>query len=101
MMCLVTPERTAPELAHAAKRRPQIPNVRDLNVRVKPRAHLTFEAPAKQDPDELPWIWRVVRDKFHANVPSHRSRSFVLRMAPVVVTMPAETVPGVGVSGDF
>ena len=61
------------------------------------------EAKPKADPNEveMPWIWRAVRDKYHANVPSHRSQRLVLRMAPVVVTMPTETVPGLGIAGDF
>jgi hypothetical protein len=103
MMCLVTPERTAPEVAHAAKRPPQIPNVRKLNLRVKPRARLTFTAPAKPDPNEIemPWIWRVLREQVYSQMPSHRSRGFALTLSPVVVTTPSETVPGLGVGGEF
>jgi hypothetical protein len=103
VQCLVGLERTAaPEVARAAtQRRVRIPNLRA--VRVAPRAHLTFDAPAKRDPSELemPWIWRVLREQVYAQMPNHRAKRFSLTMAPVVVTTPAETVPGVGVAGDF
>lgn len=99
--CLVGLERTAsPEVARAAAK-PRIPNLRA--VRVSPRARLTFDAPAKRDPSELemPWIWRVLREQVYSQMPNHRAKRFTLTMAPVVVTTPAETVPGVGVAGDF
>lgn len=101
--CLVGPGRTAsPELARTVSQaRVRIPNLR--SARVVPCAHLTFEAPAKRDASEIemPWLWRVLRDQVYAQMPNHRAKSFTLTMAPVVVTTPSETVPGVGVAGDF
>jgi hypothetical protein len=100
-MCLVAPERTAPEVPHAAKRRAAIPDVRQ--AKLAPRPRLTFDAPRKRDPSEieLPWIWRVLREQVYSQMPSHRAQTVVLRLAPVVVTTPSETVPGLGVAGDF
>jgi hypothetical protein len=103
MMCVVELERTAgTEVVHAQKRVP-ILDVRNVKLALAPRSHLTFEAPPKPDPGEveMPVIWRVLRDKAHAQLPSHRSKRVMLRGSPVMVPTPSGTVAGLGIAGDF
>ena len=60
------------------------------------------EAPPKPTTDEMPWIWQVLRREVYERMPRYRGDdelTFVL--SPVVVTGSFDTVPGVGVAGDF
>lgn len=52
---------------------------------------------------EMPWIWRVLREQVYSRMPTYEKRddSIKLVLSPVVVTSPSDTVPGVGISGDF
>jgi hypothetical protein len=52
---------------------------------------------------EMPWIWRVLRDRVYSRMPTYENNNDDLKLvlAPVVVTSPSDTVPGVGISGDF
>ncbi len=52
---------------------------------------------------EIPWIWRVLRERVYSQMPTYEreSDSLKLVLSPVVVTSPSDTVPGVGISGDF
>ena len=52
---------------------------------------------------EMPWIWRALREQVYSRMPTYEKSddSFKLVLAPVVVTSPSDTIPGVGVSGDF
>lgn len=52
---------------------------------------------------EMPWIWRALRDRVHSQLPQYQERDHALTivLSPVVVTSPSDTVPGVGISGDF
>ena len=102
LLCVVQPGTTSPaEIARAATP-VSIPDVR--TVRLAPDRDLTFgAAPAKTDPSEveMPWIWRVLREQVHSRLPSHHDKQFSLMLSPVVVTTPSDTIPGVGVAGDF
>ena len=50
---------------------------------------------------EMPWIWRVLRERVYDQLPHYeRKRSFFV-LSPVVVNSPSDTVPGVGVAGGF
>jgi hypothetical protein len=102
LLCVVGSDRiAAPEIARRATKPAPFPDVR--KVTLSPRSHLTFDARPKLDPNvvEMPWIWRVLREQVYSQLPSQRSRRFTLALSPVVVTTPSETVPGVGVAGDF
>ena len=60
--------------------------------------------PPKRDPSEveMPWIWRVLREQVHSRAAEPRAASgSTLMLSPVVVTTPSDTIPGVGVAGDF
>lgn len=62
-----------------------------------------FTAP-KRDPEEveMPWIWQALRTQVYSRMPTYeKGHDFKLTLSPVVVTNPADTVPGVGVAGDF
>jgi hypothetical protein len=57
------------------------------------------ESPARED---LPWIWQVLRDQVYARLPRYEeARTFSFVLAPVVVKGSFDTVPGLGVAGDF
>jgi hypothetical protein len=102
VLCVVKPDvAVAREVAQVAK--PSRVSLDVRRVHLAPRDRLTFDAPAKPDPSvvEMPWIWRVLRERVVSTMPSHRSRGLSVTMQPVVVTTPAETVPGVGIGGDF
>jgi hypothetical protein len=49
----------------------------------------------------MPWIWTALRARVYSQLPTQRSESLTLTLAPVVVTGQYDTIPGVGVSGAF
>jgi hypothetical protein len=51
---------------------------------------------------EMPWIWKALRARVYSRMPTYeQSHDFKIVLAPVVVTSPSDTVPGVGIAGDF
>lgn len=63
---------------------------------------LIVPARAKSDVVEMPWIWKTLRERVYSRMPSYeQSKDFKLTLAPVVVTSPSDTVPGLGIAGDF
>jgi hypothetical protein len=51
---------------------------------------------------EMPWIWRVLRDQVYSRMPTYEERNELkIVLSPVVVSSPTDTVPGVGIAGDF
>lgn len=56
---------------------------------------------------EMPWVWQMLRHNVYARMPrydrvaSRTANRFSLVLSPVVVSSPMDTVPGVGVEGDF
>ena len=57
---------------------------------------------AHADADEMPWIWAVLASEVHRRMPRYeRADQFSLVLSPVVVKMPTESTPGVGLSGAF
>ena len=57
---------------------------------------------APEPPDiEMPWIWRVLRREVYERLPTYEEPRFTLTLSPVVVSGPADTIPGVGVEGVF
>lgn len=52
---------------------------------------------------EMPWIWRMLRDSVYRRLPRYEDieRQMELVFAPVIVDGTYDTVPGVGIAGDF
>ena len=51
---------------------------------------------------EMPWIWKALRARVYSQLPTYeQSQDFKIVLSPVVVTSPSDTVPGVGIAGDF
>ena len=51
---------------------------------------------------EMPWIWQALSTQVYSRMPTYEAHhSFKIMLAPVIVTSPSDTVPGVGVAGDF
>ena len=51
--------------------------------------------------DNTPWIWRVLHREVYARMPRYRDKAFTFVLSPVVVAGTFDTVPGIGVAGDF
>jgi hypothetical protein len=102
--CIVSPPQSmpSPELPRASVPA-TLPDVRSVTLAKDDQ--LAFgDAPAKADPSEveMPWIWRVLRDQVYTRMPRYdRPQRFTLLVSPVVVTSPSDTIPGVGVAGEF
>jgi hypothetical protein len=67
-----------------------------------------FEAPlpvvSRPDPTvvEMPWIWKSIRERVYSRMPTYEEPNEVkIVLAPVVVTTPSDTVPGLGIAGAF
>lgn len=103
IQCFVQADLTSGTEIARVRKVAAIPDVR--TVRLAAGEHLTFgDAPRKADPGEveMPWIWRVLREQVVSRLPSYRKpERFTLMLSPVVVTSPSDTIPGVGVAGDF
>jgi hypothetical protein len=103
LLCIVeTSHAAAPEVPRTTTPAAAVPDVRQVTLASD--HHLTFEAPPKRDPNEIemPWIWRVLRDQVYSQLPRYEQKErFTLVLSPVVVTTPSDTIPGVGVAGDF
>ncbi|HUS31112.1 MAG TPA: hypothetical protein VMZ53_21525 [Kofleriaceae bacterium] len=51
---------------------------------------------------EMPWIWMALRAQVYSRMPTYeQSHDFKIVLSPVVVSSPSDTVPGVGIAGDF
>lgn len=61
----------------------------------------TFDAPPKPSGEEMPWLWQVLRRGVYDQLPRYRDESLTFVLSPVVVTGSFDTVPGVGIAGDF
>ncbi|MEJ7596806.1 MAG: hypothetical protein WKG01_02750 [Kofleriaceae bacterium] len=54
--------------------------------------------------DAMPWIWRVLRTEVYDRMPRYvdgEAHRFSLTLSPVVVAGSFDTVPGLGVEGEF
>ena len=101
--CLVQQEVVAASEAPRTRPAPRIPDVRRVQ-RVAPRSRITFEAPKRlaDGEIEMPWIWQAVRERVVSKMPRYdEDKRFTLVLSPVVVTTPSDTIPGLGVAGDF
>jgi hypothetical protein len=51
---------------------------------------------------EMPWIWKTLREQVYSRMPTYEEpRELKVVLAPVVVTSPTDTVPGLGIAGNF
>lgn len=64
------------------------------------RRMLTFGV-ARRDPAPVPWFWEALRSRVYRAMPQVQQRGFTMTLAPVVVTGTEDTVPGLGIAGDF
>ncbi len=105
LLCVVQPD----AIATYAPARIEIPRARtraavpDVHrIQLAPRARLAVADVSRTTPDpELPWFWRMLREQLHAHLPHHDDARFSFVVSPVVVTSPSDTIPGLGVAGDF
>ena len=58
-------------------------------------------APVREPTSDTPWIWQVLRREVADAMPTYRDRDLTLSLSPVVISGSFDTVPGVGVAGDF
>jgi hypothetical protein len=49
----------------------------------------------------MPWIWQVLSREVYRRMPRHEERRFTIVLSPVIVAGSFDTVPGVGLGGDF
>ena len=61
----------------------------------------TLTTTSISDELEMPWIWRVLRERVYDRLPRYERRKVTFVFSPVVVASPSDTVPGLGVGGDF
>jgi hypothetical protein len=71
------------------------------------RSELVRFEPTVADPTaiDVPWIWVELRARVYNRLPRYdqtdENQQFSMVLAPVVVTSPSESTPGLGVSGAF
>jgi hypothetical protein len=68
---------------------------------VQAPAHVTLDGEI-----EMPWIWKTLCEQVYSRMPSYEgstdaSHELKIVLAPVVVKSPTDTIPGLGISGDF
>jgi hypothetical protein len=114
-MVLPLPAVACPERAHCVTRLdvPVVeapaakPTPEKLDLRLSPRMHsaLDHELAIHRAPRtaalDMPWIWQVLRRAVYDRLPTYRERAFTMTVSPVVVEGSFDTVPGVGLAGDF
>jgi len=80
------------------------PTVASVDHLASLRTSLTSFEPTVHYPDdiEMPYLWAVVATEVRNHLPRyHDDEQFSMVLSPVVVTMPTESTPGLGLSGDF
>lgn len=88
----IPPPVTAPVRAPLVK-----PLVMDESLTLALRA----KQPAATDASAMPWIWQVLRTEVYEAMPHYEQERYSLTLTPVVVAGQFDTVPGLGVGGDF
>lgn len=91
--------REAPSVDEAPAARKPI-SLRADRVRLEAPAW-TFEKPGAKTGDETPWIWQLLRRSIYDQLPRYRDDALTFVLSPVVVTGSFDTVPGVGLAGNF
>jgi hypothetical protein len=88
----------------AMKSTTELPKEQQATVQINRVVELRLAADKRPAPDavEMPWIWRALRDQVYSRMPTYEKQDDLkLTLAPVVVTSPSDTVPGLGIAGDF
>ncbi|HEU0032834.1 MAG TPA: hypothetical protein VFQ53_19515 [Kofleriaceae bacterium] len=57
--------------------------------------------PSRDDEPEVPWIWQQLHDSVYDRMPHYEQDRFTMVLSPVIVSGSFDSVPGVGLSGDF
>jgi hypothetical protein len=75
----------------------------DLRIEhVDTREPWTFEARKKTEGPEMPWIWQALRTHVYDQMPRYRGEDdLTFTLSPVVIAGSFDTVPGIGIAGDF
>lgn len=64
--------------------------------------HLPAARRVTTDAVQVPWFWGALRAQVYSRMPTYRDRNeLTVMLSPVVVTSPSDTVPGLGIAGDF
>ncbi len=99
-ICVMTLDTRAIEVASAPQ--PKKPIKLGLVVRESDRGPWRFDdAPRESATNEMPWIWQALRQQVYVRMPRYEEQELSFTLSPVVVTGSFDTVPGVGVAGDF
>jgi hypothetical protein len=90
----------------AMKSTTELPREQQATVQVNRVVELRLASDATRPAPgavEMPWIWRALRDQVYSRMPTYEKPDddLKLTLAPVVVTSPSDTVPGLGIAGDF
>lgn len=106
LLCIVHPDAIATALERNTAGHPRrhlvVPDVHRIRLTMRPRRAPIIAVTTHDDGEvEVPWLWRVLRERALAHLPHHDATSFSLALSPVVVTSPSDTIPGVGVAGSF
>jgi hypothetical protein len=84
-------------LAHT----PKVAAAPDFSRLTKSLLHTTTPRRAPGE-IEMPWIWQALSTQVYSRMPTYEEHhAFKIMLAPVIVTSPSDTVPGIGVAGDF
>jgi hypothetical protein len=90
------------EVAVAAPRRYLRAPVVSAPASPVPLEHsLRTHSPQSENEDDMPSIWLELRHKAYARMPHVEQARFTLTVMPVVVAGTFDTVPGIGIGGDF
>ena len=99
----VAPEAPAPARATATPRTLRL-TLTDRRPTTTPLVtSLATYSPEPHDDLEVPWIWQVLAAEVYDRLPRYdqREQKFSMVLSPVVVSSPSDSVPGVGLAGDF
>ncbi|MBA3821489.1 MAG: hypothetical protein H0X17_21575 [Deltaproteobacteria bacterium] len=105
MRCLVSEASLGPRSEAAGPRRAT--RAHRINLTLTPpreasRRSWSFDAQRRLEAThEMPEIWRMLKSRVAARMPRVQRGSLDFAVAPVVVAGSFDTVPGVGVAGDF
>ncbi|MDQ3370106.1 MAG: hypothetical protein M3680_32210 [Myxococcota bacterium] len=105
MRCLVSESTVGPRSAAEVPRRAiraSAVNLRLAAPLVTTRRAWSFDAQRTGEPThEMPELWKMLKSRVAAQMPRVERGSLSFAVSPVVVAGSFDTVPGVGVAGDF
>lgn len=98
--CLVHLRTTVRDAAAPASSAPESPPA----ARVAELVRTPLRARPRLMPGEIemPWIWKTLREQVYSRMPTYEeSHELKIVLSPVVVKSPTDTIPGIGIAGDF